>query len=107
MIDQQVVNLIGSVLLTVAGLIGTANVIVHFRVRWFASQMGRHLMAYMAVVALVLDLGIVRFAIGDDSLGFQLLRLAVFAGVPAVMAQRLWLQIKAQRSERATRQQDS
>lgn len=95
--EQTLLNFIGSLLLTWAGLVGTASVIVHSRVKWRASPMGRHLMAYMAVVALVLDLGIVRFITGGDTWWFALLRTAVFAGVPVVMTQRLVLQMKAQR----------
>lgn len=100
--DQFYLYSAGSVLLVIAGIIGTASVIAHARVHWHASAMGRHLMAYMAVVALVLDLGIVRIFFAD-SFGFALLRTVMFAGVPVVMGQRLWLQLRAQRSERAAR----
>ena len=43
-----------------------------------------------------LDLGVIRIVFGDSP-WFQLVRLLVFVGVPLVMAQRLWLQVKAQR----------
>ena len=98
--DQTVIYLIGSVLLAVAGIIGTASVIVHARVAWRSSPMGRHIMAYMVVIAAVLDLGVARMFVGQ-SFGFELLRLVVFAGVPLVMGQRLLLQVRAQRRERA------
>lgn len=100
--QQNLIYLVGSVLLAVAGLIGSASVILHARVRWWSSEMGRHLMAYMAVIALVLDLGVVRIFF-EDSFTFAVLRTTVFAGVPIAMGQRLWLQVKAQRSERAAR----
>lgn len=93
---QQTLQLIGSLLLTWAAIVGTASVCVHSRVRWRASRMGRHLMAYMAVVAAVLDLGVIRWIFGDSA-AFQLLRLVVFVGVPMVMTQRLWLQVAAYR----------
>lgn len=86
----------GSVLLAIAGVIATASVVVHARVPWRASVMGRHLMAYMTVVALVIDLGILRIFFAD-SFSFTLLRTIVFAGIPLVMGQRLWLQIHHQR----------
>lgn len=103
--EQQIVYVVGSVLLSAAGLIGTASVAVHARVRWWASEMGRHLMAYMTVIAAVLDLGAIRFITGGDTWWFALLRTAVFAAVPVVLAQRLRLQLKAQRTERAARRQ--
>jgi len=80
--------------------VGTASVVLHLRVPWWRSEMGRHLLYYMAVMALVLDLGVIRIVFGD-SWWFALLRLITFIGVPAVMTQRLWLQIKAQRASRS------
>jgi hypothetical protein len=93
---QSALHTVGSVLIILAAAIGTASVVVHARVPWWRSQMGRHLMAYMLVIALVLDLSVVRLIVGD-SWWFALLRLLVFTGIPLVLAWRLWLQIKAQR----------
>lgn len=90
---------IGNGLILWAALVGMVSVVVHARVPWWRTQMGRHLMAYMLVVAAVLTLSSIRVVAGD-SWGFALLRLVVFAGVPIVMSQRLWLQIKAQRDDR-------
>ena len=99
MTSQALLYYIGSWLLTYSAVIGTASVVMHLRVDWMHSQMGRHLMAYMAVIAAVLAVGAIRFFTGDDgdSFGFVLLRLIVFLGVPIVLTQRLWLQWKAQR----------
>ena len=97
--QQDVFRLLGNALLVWAAVVATASVIVHSRVQWWHSIMGRHLMAYMFVVAAVLDLGVVKLVLGD-SWGFALLRLVVFAGVPMVMSQRLYLQIRAQRETR-------
>lgn len=96
---EQTLYLVGSLLLTWAGVVGTASVFVHARVAWRGTIMGRHLMSYMAIVAAVLDLGIIRFLTGD-SWWFQIIRLIVFIGVPLVMTQRLVLQIRAQHIER-------
>lgn len=97
---EQVINLAGSALLVVCAVIGTTSVIVHTGVKWRRSPWGRHLMAYMSAIALVCDLGVVRLVIGD-SFAFQLLRLAVFATIPVVMGQRLYLQLKARAVDRA------
>lgn len=98
--NDQVAVLIrefGNVLIWWAALVGVLSVVVHSRVRWWDSTMGRHLMAYMTVIAAVLVLSSVRIILGD-SWWFALLRLLVFIGVPIVMTQRLYLQIKAQRA---------
>lgn len=90
------VHYIGNALITWAAVVGTASVVVHARVRWRETQVGVHLMAYMAAFALVLDLSVIRLLLGDSD-WFQMLRLAVFVAVPVAMTQRLWLQIRAQR----------
>ena len=95
MTEQDILHVVGTVLIHWAAAVGVASVWVHTRVRWFDSEMGRHLMSYMAVIAAMLVLSCIVNDIGD-SWWFQLLRLVVFIGVPLVMTQRLWLQIKAQ-----------
>lgn len=96
--EQELLYTVGSVFLSYAAVVGTASVVAHSRVNWRASAMGRHLMFYMAVMAATLDLGVIRFIFGDSH-WFQVLRTAVFIGVPIVMTQRLILQIKARRKE--------
>lgn len=93
-------DLAGSVMLVIAAVIATGSVFVHARVRWWASKMGRHLMAYMAVAAALLTLGVVRVFFGDQW-WFDLTRTVMYVPVVFVLAQRLWLQVKAQRAERA------
>ncbi len=103
---QALFQLIGNGFLVWAAVAGTASVAVHLRVPWWQSVMGRHLMAYMLVFALVLDLGVVKLIVGDSG-GFQLLRLITFTGVPIVMTWRLLLQIKAQRESRVDARGDA
>jgi hypothetical protein len=93
---EDIFQLIGNFLLIWAAVMATASVVLHLRVPWRSSAMGRHLMAYMAVMAAVLVLGVVRIVLGD-SWWFQLIRLVTFIGVPIVMSWRVWLQVKAQR----------
>jgi hypothetical protein len=100
---QAVLREIGNILIWWAAIVGTASVVVHARVRWWDSEMGRHLMVYMTVIAAVLVLSVIRTVVGD-SWWFQLLRTIVFIGVPFAMTQRLWLQIKAQRLDREERE---
>ena len=91
---------IGNAGLVYCAIIGTASVVIHCRVPWRASRMGRHLMAYMFAMAIVLDLGVVRLVFGD-SWWFALLRLVVFlTAIPLVMTWRLVLQVQAQRGGR-------
>ena len=97
---EEVFRLVGNALLSASAVIASVSVALHLRVPWWRSEMGRHLMAYMLVIAAVLDLGVIKLIIGD-SVGFAALRTATFALVPAVMAWRVWLQIKAQRENRS------
>lgn len=92
-------TLIGSALLVITALVATASVLVHARVDWRATTMGRHLMLYMSVIAAVFDLSVVRLVLGDSP-WFTTLQLVVFVGVPVAMIQRLYLQVQAQRAER-------
>jgi hypothetical protein len=101
----DIFRLIGNVLVCLSAAIATTSVILHARVPWWRSEMGRHLMAYTATIAAVLDLAVIRMLIGD-SWWFALLRLVVFSLVPAVTAWRVWLQIKAHRDDRAERTRD-
>lgn len=98
---SAVFQLIGNGLVIWAALVGTASVIVHLRVFDPHSTMSRHLLVYMAAIALVLDLGVVRLAAGDSN-WFQLLRLVAFVAVVLSMTQRLWLQVQAQRTTART-----
>lgn len=99
MSEQQVLTTVGTALVAYCALVGTASVLVHLRVNWRDSIMGRHLFWYMAVLAVTLDLAVIRAFFGDSD-WFALLRLAVFIGLPIVMTQRLILQIKAQHDAR-------
>lgn len=98
---QAIVNIAGSVLIVWAAVVGVASVAVHLRVFDRHSQMSRHLLWYMSIIAAVLVLSCVKIFTGDSG-WFQLLRLGVFLGVPLVMSHRLYLQIQAQRKHPPT-----
>lgn len=97
--QEQLFTWVANILIIWAALVGSASVVVHSRVQWWRTEMGRHLMAYMTVMAAVLVLAVVRIFLGD-AWWFSLFRLLIFIGVPLVMTQRLWLQIKARRASR-------
>jgi hypothetical protein len=99
-VDVEGVLRLGSVALMVwAALVGTASVIVHLRVYDPTSAVSRHLLGYMAAIAVVLDLSVLAILPGD-TLWFRVIRLVAFAAVPIFMTQRLVLQIRAQRETR-------
>jgi hypothetical protein len=105
--SQTLLHNLGTVLIHWAALVGVASVVMHSRVRWRETEMGRHLMAYMGAYAVVLVLSCIALdtlppapPAPGDSLWFQILRLVTFVAIPLVMTQRLWLQIKAQRETR-------
>ncbi len=94
---------IGNIGLFLSAAIATWSVILHAQVPWRRTTTGRHLMAYMAVVALVLILAMIRAIFGDTA-WFALLRLGVFViGVPFILAWRVRLQLRARREDRAGR----
>lgn len=96
----------GSVLIVVAALQAVEWLVAYHRTTggaWRRTQMGRHLMAFMASIAAVL--AVWSTAVVLDALGFDLptwfdvLRLAVFVSIPIVLAWRRVLLAGAQRFE--------
>lgn len=85
----------GNVALCASALFATSCVVVYARVPWRRTRMGKHLMAKMAVIAAILDLGVLRLIVGDPP-WFLLLRTAVFLLLPFVLAWRLRLLWQAQ-----------
>lgn len=78
-------------------VVGVLSVILHSRVNWRATQMGRHLMFYMGIIAAVLAFTLLRLIFGWRDPWVSLVYVIIFAFVPIAMTQRLWLQWKAQR----------
>ncbi|WP_068925056.1 putative phage holin [Planobispora rosea] len=79
-------------------------VLYHLRVDWRATEMSRHVMTFMAVITSLLLVAVFR-QLGGEETWFKALRLIVFAGLPYVLFQRLWLLIKAQAEARRERQE--
>lgn len=69
------------------------------RTPWRETAMGRHLMAYSSVIALVLVVSLVRRMFPDPPFALEVIRLATFALVPVVIWWRCLLQIKAMHDE--------
>lgn len=79
---------IGNIELVFAAIPAVCSVAVFARVRWWRSRWGRHLMAYMGAVALVLVLGCIRLVYGDN-FWFATLRAVAFGCVGFVLWWRL------------------
>jgi hypothetical protein len=93
-------RLIGNALIVLSAIEALAFVAMYSVVaRWWRSEVGRNIMALMGVIAAVLVLSTIRIIFGDNS-WFAWLRLGVFAGVPVVLARRLWLLWRVQVRDR-------
>lgn len=68
--------------------------------RWFDTAMGRHAMAFMVVVLIVLSLAVVRELFGVDWAGRDLVRLVAFTLVNVVIWWRVALLFMGQRRAR-------
>lgn len=90
------IHILGNVLIYLSAIPAVLFVYFYHRTaRWWVSEMGCHLMSFMAVEAAVLVLSSIRITFGDSP-PFQLLRLVVFLGVPFVLWWRLKLLIFSQ-----------
>lgn len=87
----------GDVLLAASFVLAVACV-VSYAIKtggaWRASEIGRHLMAFMAAMAAVLTMSFLRIVIVDvlgheDLPAFRMIRIIVFVGIPVVLGWRL------------------
>jgi len=87
--------LVGSFLIVLSAFLATGFIVDYWRLSrgaWRRDPVGRHLMAYVSVDAIVLILGSIRFAggAGLDTGWFAWIRIIVFLGVPWTIGWR-WL----------------
>ena len=87
---------IGNVLVVAGAIPALSSVLVFARVRWWESRWGRHLMAYMTAIAILLVLSVIRLAFGDAP-WFAALRLVALAAVVVVLWWRLAYVVQALR----------
>jgi hypothetical protein len=100
-------QVIGNVLLVLSALIATAFIVVyHWSALWWRSHDGRHVMAFMASLAMVLDLAMLRLVVGRPE-WFEAVRTLTFVTIPVVLSWRFAILIKAQFSSRRQVQGDS
>lgn len=99
--SRELFIMIYTVLLHWASIVGILSVVMHSRVNWRSTVMGRHLMFYMGIFASVLVLTSLRLIFGWTNPWFGLVYVVLFTGVPVAMTQRLWLQWKAQQESPA------
>jgi GNAT superfamily N-acetyltransferase len=101
------VELLGNVLAVGLAAVLTASVVMHAIVDppWWRTGISRHLMAFMASFAAVVDLTAVRILTGSglDTPWFAWLRVAVFASTPVVAVWRLVIQVQLHRQARDAR----
>lgn len=94
-------RLIGDLLIVYSAGVTVLSTVGHARTGW-RTPMGRHLTLYTGTFAMVLVLSSIRILFGDSP-AFQMLRLAVFVGVPVVLTWRLVLQVRTWRGTRNAR----
>lgn len=88
-------------LLIFAALPAVISVLLHLRTPWRDTDLGRHLLVYSSVIAVVLVLAVIR-RLGPWPLWFEWFRTGVFALVPLVMWWRCLIQIQVARRENRT-----
>jgi len=102
-----VTTIVGNVLLVISALIATAFVTVyHLSALWWRSPDGRHVMAFMAALALVLDLAVLRLFVGHPE-WFETVRTFTFVVIPIVLGWRFSILLKAQFGSRTRPRKDS
>lgn len=93
-------HLIGNALVVLSALISVVFMTVyHLRAYWWRTGDGRHVFAFMGVIAAVLTTAAVRILLGDPE-WYTWLRVVVFAGVPVVLLWRLGILLSAQTRRR-------
>lgn len=86
---------IGNVLLVLGAIPATSAAVLYgFGVTWWRSSWGRHVVVYMASLALVFDLGVIRL-LGGERPGFPALRVAAFSLVVVALWWRLFVVVQA------------
>ncbi len=93
---MSAVTTVGNVLLVAGAIPAVASVLVFCRVTWWRSRWGRHVMAYMSTVAIMLALGCLKLVIGDSP-AFAAIRVAAFTTVVMALWWRLWFVVLAYR----------
>jgi hypothetical protein len=91
-------QVIGTGLVIVSAVLAWAVCIAyHLSARWWASEAGRHLMTFTAVLAVVLTLWTVGALTPTTKGGWwQIVRLVAFTGVPLSLGWRLWMVYRLQ-----------
>jgi hypothetical protein len=91
------IRLLGSLLIMAcAAEASTFCVMYHLSARWWTSRQGRHVMAFTAELAVLLDLWSAGILAGADAPWFQVVRLIAFLGLPFVLGWQLLLLYKIQ-----------
>lgn len=88
---------IGTALVVVSAVLAwSVCALYHLSARWWASEVGRHVMTFTAVLALVLSLWSVGALVEAKGEWWQVTRLVAFTGVPVSLGWRLWILYRLQ-----------
>ncbi|GAB1823588.1 putative phage holin [Herbidospora sp. RD11066] len=104
------IETVGSALIVLFAVLGNACALVYgLGFRWWRSGYGRHMLAFMGALAVIIDVWVARLLLGEWS-WYPELRLAAFALLPIVTGWRLAILLRAlpaelreRRAERAHR----
>jgi hypothetical protein len=92
--------------LVLAFLQALTFVIRYMLTDWFTYSMGRHAMAFMGALTLVLSIGLVR-EFAPNWIDLDVSRLAAYILINVVFAWRLWLLFTGQRRNKKTGPDDN
>jgi hypothetical protein len=90
-------DLVEDVVIWAAAIPAVLSVFVHARTPWRRTVMGKHLMAYMSVLGIILALVAIDTMVRPDPLWFTVTQTVALVGLPIVVWWRLILQVQAQR----------
>lgn len=90
---------IGTWILLGAGLpLAWTSVVLHLRTPWWRTEMGRHMLTFALVLAVVFSFGTVRQIVGADPPAWlQFARLIAFAFLVVAMGWRVVLQLEGRK----------
>lgn len=96
--DQaDIIRLLGTIFILASTFLANAFVIAyHIIAPWRNTDMGRHIMNFGLVLAVILDLWILRLFFGQGQEWFDWVRLAAFAGLPYVLFRQIWMLVRVQ-----------
>lgn len=96
--DQiEIIRLIGTIFIIASTIMANLFVVVYQIVSpWRRSEMGRHIMNFGLVLAVILDTWALGLVFGPRQEWYNWVRLIAFAGLPYVLFRQVWMLLKIQ-----------